>query len=667
MDGQLFASTGRRISDARELAEAVQALAQTPRSGRFIAHDGFLYRIVLQPLPAAGMLGYALVGFAVDGALVEELTQLISLDVSFLANDQGLLISSLDAADSVALNRLLSSEVDHLLLWSRPHYISRNLDLPSLAAEPVTITLTASLPKIYAEFDRVLQLTLLWTVVTLIIGLLAALMLSRTLIIPLQQLVWAAKKFAVGDYRSYFNTSSSTSAEVRDLQQAFADMGRQIQAREKQVSFQARHDILTELYNRSTMLEAIAGQIHQQRPFLLIASNIREFKSINDNLGPQIGDRCLRVIAQRLLQKSSNNGSLHARLGGDEFISLIPLLKPDDAEQTAQDLMALMRQPVVVQELSLKLRFCMGLCIFPEDGSDAKTLVRRTIIALENARKQGVALRTYQAGEDEAHLERLAIVDSLNKAMHADDGQLLMYYQPKLNLKTGRIDKVESLIRWHRPDHGWMSPEVFIGLAEQAGLIVELTQWVVRKVLGQLQAWDRQKVHMNAAINISAQDLLYPDFVPFLKKAVRAHHISPSRVTLELTERDLMRDEQQGLLVLERLQNLGFVLSVDDYGIGQSSLGKLKKLPVTELKIDKSFILKLDSSPTDQMIVQSTITLGHNLNLSVVAEGVENEQSLELLRKMGVDHIQGYYLCRPIAPESFTDWLAEHRDMDKQA
>lgn len=667
LNGQVIGAEPESVDTSLALADTVQALMQVPGSARFVALHGSLYRVALMPVNAPRKVGYVIVGFAINRSVTEDLRQLTDLDVSFIAHDQGFIVSSLPAADTPSLNHTLNSRVDHLVVWQRPNFISRTLSVSSLASEPVTLILTASLPKLYAEFDRVINITLLWATVTLLIGLIAALFLSRTLIVPLRQLVTTAKMFAVGDYRSHFETTTTTSSEVRDLFNAFTEMGQQIKAREEQVLFQARHDILTQLYNRSTMLDVIAGHINLQQPFVLIASNIREFKSINDNLGPQTGDQCLRAIAERLLETAEENNSLHARLGGDEFISLIPLIKLKSADKIANKLLSLLHRPVMVHELHLQLRFCLGVCVFPDDGEDAKTLVRRTIIALEDAHKKGLPIRHYEQGEDEAHLERLAMVDALTKAMRADDGQLFMHYQPKLNVKSGCIEKVESLIRWQRPGHGLVSPELFIGLAEQAGLIVELTQWVVRTVLSQLNAWKEQGVDIKAAINISAQDLLHPDFVPFMQHSVHQYHIHPSSVTLELTERDLMRDEEQGLTVLIQLQRLGFTLSVDDYGIGQSSLGKLKKLPVTELKIDKSFILKLDSSPTDQMIVQSTINLGHNLGLSVVAEGVENEASLALLKSMGVDHIQGFLLCRPIAEDDFISWLAHRSGHPQQA
>lgn len=667
INGELIISDPRGVAGSQELIQSVEGLLKTPGSARFIEVDDVLYQAILVPVTAPRNLGYTLVGFKIDRVVTNELRRLTGLEVSFLADDNKLLISSLAVPDEQTLQDVLTSKKEHLFFWQRPNYLSLSIALKSIEDNPIRIILTASLPKMYAEFDKVMQTTLLWATVTMAIGLAAALNLSRTLIVPIQQLVTTAKRFAIGDYHSDFDTNTSTSSEVCDLLDAFADMGRQIKAREEQVLFQARHDILTHLYNRNTMIEFISGQIHMQQPFLLVASNIRDFKSINDNLGPQIGDHCLRTTADRLLQTTTTTDSLHARLGGDEFMSLIPLVSLTDVDQITQDLLSLLHRPVIVHELNLKLRFCLGVCVFPDNGKEAKTLVRRAIIALEDARKQGVAVRHYQEGEDEAHLERLAIVDSLTKAMHANDGQLFMHYQPKLNIKSGRVDKVESLIRWQRPGDGWVSPELFIGLAEQAGLIVELTQWVVHTVLTQLQSWRSQGVDIKAAINISAQDLLHSDFVPFMENAVRQHGVPPNRITLELTERDLMSDEEQGLIVLTQLQAIGFTLSVDDYGIGQSSLGKLKKLPVSELKIDKSFILKLDSSPTDQMIVQSTIHLGHNLGLSVVAEGVENEPSLELLKKMGIDHIQGYLLSRPIAAADFMTWLSDHNTLSKHA
>ena len=310
-----------------------------------------------------------------------------------------------------------------------------------------------------------------------------------------------------------------------------------------------------------------------------------------------------------------------------------------------------------VNKLWLNLNFRLGACLFPEQSSNAKELVRRTTIALEAARNESKTIRTYQDGEDEAYLERLNLLEELRAVIAHNAGELFMVYQPKLNLDTGKIEKVESLIRWIKPDGQFISPELFIHLAEQSGLIIKLTHWVIDTVLKQQQAWRENNIELKVAINISAQDITHIDFVDFIFDTLAKYNADPNLITLEITERDIMTNEDLVISRLCQLKQSGIQISVDDYGIGQSSLGKLKQLPIDELKIDKAFILELDKSAKDQYIVQSTIELSHQLGFSVVAEGVENKASLDMLKAMKCNHVQGYYISRPINSAQLLTWL----------
>ena len=318
-------------------------------------------------------------------------------------------------------------------------------------------------------------------------------------------------------------------------------------------------------------------------------------------------------------------------------------------------------KPFQIGNISLSAHFYAGVCCYPADGYDSKTMLRRVRIAADHARLNRTTIHVYTPGEDENHLEELSLIEALQALLRQPTNiELFLNFQPKVELKYGKMDTVETLIRWHRPGLGRVAPDKFIGLAEQSGLIVELTHWVIQETLKQLRRWRDNGLALNAAINVSAEDLAHPDFCHFLEKQIAVYDIPANSVTIEITERDIMYDEALGIEVLKTLKNAGYMIAVDDYGIGQSSLSKLKILPVDELKLDMSFIRNLDSSLTDQKIVRSTIFLAHSLGLKVVAEGVENAATYSLLQEMGCDSVQGYLISKPRDAEDLVAWLGEN-------
>ena len=406
----------------------------------------------------------------------------------------------------------------------------------------------------------------------------------------------------------------------------------------------------------------LAKQLTKDRCYTLVAIDIKGLRHINDKLGPQVGDECLIAVANRIRQFSDELGGFHARIGGDEFLTVYPSVEANQVKCAVADLIEQLQAPYQIKSLKISLRFNAGIVQYPGQGVKADDLMRRVLIAVDAATTSQQSLYYYQDGEDEAHLDRLIMLDELKQAIDDDNGQLFMTYQPKLNIKSQKIDKVESLIRWQRDDGSWVSPEVFIDLAEQSGVIVDLTAWVVKTVVTQVARWQEQDIIMQAAINVSAQDIAFPSFFSHLAKQLKENDVNGQLITIELTERDMIENEEQGIKALENLKSLGVKISLDDYGVGQTSLGRLKLLPIDELKLDKCFILQLEQSKQDQYIVESTINLGHQLGFSVVAEGVENKASLDFLKLMKCDYAQGYYLSRPLKSEQFLQWLEVYNE-----
>lgn len=657
-DGTIITSSDAQLEHSESLNLLVRALIAKKGQTLYADFNQRLYQVVALPVKAPHTIAFAITGFEINSDVTEELKELTDLDVSFYNGDQLLTTSLIEISDKI--HSQLTAQQRNWLLLQRPKFANSSRNIASLEQQEIRVLLSDDLTPIYDSFDQLVLTTVIIAGIIILFALLASVLLANSLTTPLATLVKGVNRFAQGHYESNLNINRA-STEIQALIKAFNNMGLEIKQREKHIIYQAQHDLLTGLRNREAFFAKVDESLQVQSSFTLLAIHIRALQRINDNLGFDIGDACLKTIATRVQNDLNKVDVIHGRLGDDLILSLIPTSSSGPEMTMLKHILDNAQLPISVQSLELNIHINAGVCLFPDDGDTAKSLVRRSIIAVDEARKQNLPLRFYQKGEDEAHLERLAIMEDLKTALSLDDGQLYMHYQPKQRLKTGEIEKLEALIRWQRPASGFVPPDVFIDLAEKAGLIIELTHWVLNTVFRQVAQWQRQDIEIQVAVNISAQDLNHPDFFNTLQATLSRHGIEPRLITLELTERDLMTNEALGVALMQQLRDAGYCLSVDDYGIGQSSLGKLKQLPVHELKIDKSFILKLDESKTDQMIVRSSIELGHNLGLSVVAEGVENETSLQLLREMGCDFIQGYYLAKPMSADDIKQWLMERK------
>ncbi|WP_440054973.1 EAL domain-containing protein [Pseudoalteromonas sp. T1lg65] len=666
--GQLISSNDENIKLASDMRNWMRELLQHEDHSTFVVLDQTLFQVMILPVRAPRTIAFTIIGFEVNKAVAVQLKSLTGMEVSFIGQQHKLKTTTLENLPAGRdLSTYIQEQKIHRWFNDYPLYQSTQVSLPSLPSTPITLVLSADLSKQYDEFDRMVLTILLLSVLTVMLGMLTSGVLARNLSRPLYQLTLLAKRFAKGDYSAKL-THPSASAEVCALVDAFSEMGEDIQAREKQIRFQARHDHLTGFYNRNAALEELHKTLSSGRPHFLIALDIKGLRHINDKLGPRIGDNCIKAVAERLQTIGRDNNTLFARVGGDEFLVVYRSNEPDQPSDNQEmsscvnQLHQQLSRSYLVQGLDINLRFSIGVVHYPTQAHTPEDLIRRALIAVDAAAQGHHEIHYYQSGEDEAHLERLQIIDELRVALQKDDGQLFMTYQPKLNMKTGKIDKAEALIRWCRLNGEWVSPELFIDLAEQSGLIVELTQWVVNTVVKQVALWQQQGSAIKAAINVSAQDIADDAFLPHLKQVLSDHNVTPQLITIELTERDMIENEEKGIASLLAIKALGAQISLDDYGVGQTSLGRLKTLPIDELKLDKVFIMKLSQSEKDQHIVNSTITLGHQLGFNVVAEGVEDLASLQLLEKMQCDYAQGYYLSKPLKAADFDNWYREYHE-----
>lgn len=663
LSGELISSNRSKQQFSNDLKQLMNELLNNSEQSSFVVLDGELYQVILLPVRAPRAIAYSLVGFKISDNVATELKNLTGMDVSFISQSDELVRSSLvSRPETFVPNSYFQQATTSRIFGEQPIYRNRDLDLPSLKKHPVNVLLSADLTQNYTEFERLFFSLIFLALITVVIGVITSSLLAKNLTMPLSQLATLARQFARGNY-SVETMSKKQSNEISTLLDAFKNMGNDIKEREQQISFAAKHDTLTGFYNRSAMLEVLSESLAENQQYTLVAIDIKGLRHINDKLGPRVGDDCLKSVACRIAGFSDELGGFHARIGGDEFLTVFPTQTSQNKKSGIPGLMEQLQASYTIQKLNISLRFSAGIVNYPEQGTQADDLIRRVLIAVDSASNEHENIHYYQDGEDEEHLESLNMIDELKQAISDDDGQLFMTYQPKLNIISEQIDKVESLIRWQRKNGSWVSPELFIDLAEQSGLIIDLTEWVINTVVKQVSLWKQDGIFMQAAINVSAQDIANPGFHANLLKTLKAYSVAPAMITIELTERDMIENEEKGIQALENLKAIGVKISLDDYGVGQTSLGRLKMLPIDELKLDKCFILKLDESEKDQFIVKSTITLGHQLGFSVVAEGVETLGSLELLKTMQCDHVQGYYLSRPLKAELFEQWLEQYNEV----
>jgi diguanylate cyclase (GGDEF)-like protein len=473
---------------------------------------------------------------------------------------------------------------------------------------------------------------------------------------PLQQLAEGAQRIERGDYAEAIGVRQHD--EIGRLATAFDRMRTGIAEREEQIRFQSTHDALTGLPNRVLFLDNLAQAIARRTRELvaIIIMDVDRFKEVNDTLGHHFGDDLLKEIGARLVQ-TLGDGYTVARLGGDEFAVTFYVRGETDAIEVAQRIRRALEAPFVLAGVSIEVNASLGIAFCPLHATDAETLMKRADVAMYDAKESHNAFSTYAPGRDEHSLRRLAILSELRNAIATNE--LALHYQPKIDVRTDRAVHAEALVRWRHPVHGDLRPDEFIPLAEQSGNIGMITKWVLARAVADCGRWNAEGLDLGVAVNLSALDLFDTKLPAYISELLFEAGLSPSKLVLELTESAVMRDPAHALKILEELKRLGVSLAIDDYGTGYSSLSHLKRLPVDELKIDKSFVMNLGRASTeDILIIRSTIDLGHNMGLKVIAEGVEDAEAWRILKELGCDMAQGFYVSKPLPIGEFHEWYA---------
>jgi diguanylate cyclase (GGDEF)-like protein len=444
---------------------------------------------------------------------------------------------------------------------------------------------------------------------------------------------------------------------TQSLQEATVEL----EARQQENAYQALHDALTDLPNRalfqSNLREAIEARSkrHGHELVAVMLMDLDHFKEINDTLGHHFGDLLLKEIGPRL-STVLREEDLLARLGGDEFGILLPNIP--DAEIAigiAERILEELEKPLSVESLQLDVSGSIGIAIYPQHSRDVEALIRRADVAMYSAKESGGGYEVYSESLDRHSPGRLTLASQVRPAL--ENREFVLYYQPKVSVKDGRIAGVEALIRWHHPERGLIEPDEFVPMVERTVLLRPLTLYVIDEALRQARAWSRHGLMPDVSVNLSPRSLLDPQLPDQVAELLTRWDVPPSRLTLELTESFLMAESGRSVGVMSLLSEVGITLSIDDFGTGYSSLSHLRRLPIREIKIDRSFVVNMREDPNDWMIARATVDLGRNLGLRVVAEGVEDAETLTRLAEMGCEQAQGYHLCVPLPAEDVTTWL----------
>ncbi len=661
LNGTLISSTSSELDNYTFTLDEALVNAAISEGGAvsILQIDKQLYQVILLTINAPAPIAIAAVSFEINKALIDELTAITKLYTTIESRQtsgENLAISSLPPHQMKHAFQSIDPELDFLRFpfLQKNKYLSKRFLLYERADNNVWIILTEDLDELFSEFNLLqLEITII-TLVSIGIALLLGAVFAKKLTLPLTDLASMAQRISHGDYHESINIQCDTQ-EISKLSSSFSVMQNNIRDREEKIQFQARHDLLTNLFNRFQITEIINEKIKAGQPFQVFGMNILGFRGINDTFGYHIGDGCLKLLAQRLLKIGGHT----ARLSGGELLWL-PEQSINEVELT--NLREQLEQPLEIEKTVINIRFSIGLVNYPDDTEDVQTLFRRVSITVDHARQNEELFQAYRQDLEENYLYRLEVLRELKQSLSLSESELTVFYQPKLHLHSGKITKAEALMRWNSKRLGFVSPELFISIAEQAGFIRQLTYWLIEHVINDLLYWRQNGTNLQVAINLSVQDVSNHDLLPMIMQRLEQSGLDKNALAFEITESDLMAEPEKAVTQLQAFKTNGFNLAIDDFGTGYSSLAYLKNMPVSELKIDKSFILKLDQQKDDQNIVQTIIGLAQTFNLEIVAEGVENEKALQLLNSWRCDWIQGYFISKPMPKDNVPNWLIEHQN-----
>lgn len=630
----------------QSVAMAAMGLTQT-----IAMVNGKLTYLRFKTIQSNGIRYYLLIARHIQDDVIQSVESFSNAYINIIDSNTGAVLASTLPEHIKGSRQSIASQIrwHDITFLDTAEYIEHTVSLESLSIAPVKITFFVDVAAQVESF-RSIQLTLFSLY---ILGLftitLFALIWIRRVTIPMNSVIGAINNIASGRYKNTFEKTGNFH-EVVALEKAVDGMQKSISQREDSIRYQAQHDDLTGLFNRNYLERYFVEQMREPKWVQVIAITVIGFRTINDLYGYSNGDNTLKTLARRLLRWPGTS----ARLAGGEVIYVTdePL-----NENQLETLKHILEQPVESNLITIPVKVAMAVLSCPEDAHTTEELFRKLNIVSDKAIRTGAWSVHYSAELEANYNRRLSITTELKRALATQQDELSMVYQPKIDLRSMKVCSMEALIRWNNSKLGHVAPDEFIAIAEQAGLIEQVTKWVMRQTISDLAYFREQYYDFTIAMNLSTQDIQNKALLNELVAFLTEKGLSPASLQLEITESDLVSDATLAVENLSSLRALGFRFAIDDFGTGYSSLAYLKNLPVESIKIDKSFILALATQDNDQQIVHTILSLASIFDLRVVAEGVEDEESLRILKEWGCDEAQGYFISRPLKREDLEVWL----------
>ena len=663
LDGRIGVDTARQEGPG-SLFQYPDLLAQAiahGRAGSVVTIDDHVDWLILVPILAPTPIAFVGAVIPLDDHVLQRMQELGALPRTlglFVATPtRWLPVAGKDAPAMLALLPPPAAMLD-----PEPTIVAfqgeEDLFLATQLATPkgdrrVVAVLSYPVTEALRQFEGIILSLLGLLLAGLILALSGAWMIARGVSRPIEQLAAQTRRIEAGDYSPPEPVLAKD--EIGQLSTALRSMTLAIRDREEHIRYQASHDLTTDLPNRLALAEAMTPLLAQGGAIMVIG--LVRLQEIANTVGREIADRLMRDAGNRLRAISAVTNL--ACIGERSFAACAWGCDPAQALVLGQQIIASFDQPYREGDLTIDAAAAVGVAHVPEHGTSALLLLRHAEVALQSALVAENRLVVYDPSVDPHRPDRLSLMSELRQSL--EKGDLQLYYQPKLDLEAGEIGGAEALVRWIHPHRGFVPPDMFIGLAEETGNIQRLTRWALDSGIAQAARWHGMGYALRISINLSVRDLSDPDLPTYVADRLACHGLPAKFLVLEVTESAIMGEPDAAIAVLRGLAATGIALSIDDFGVGQSSLAYLRRLPVQELKLDKTFIQKLAGSQADRAIVRAVTELGHNLGYQVTAEGVEDEETLYALRYLGCDYAQGYHLARALTVVQFEAFLNESR------
>lgn len=641
-----------------ETAEVKWPIEQLRHSGiNLYALNNTLYLLRAVPVrlieSSAKIDAWLVTGVEVNKIIKEQLKAILGFDTTIIYDgkiEASTYDDQMQASFEAKLVQLSKAPKQNISL-DKVTLTSYQFEIPNNTNTHANVLFTINKDEAFVNYKNLLTQLLLALVITLLLTFVLSYRFAKSIAKPLTDLADVARDIQKGEYGVFeHNTNIS---EVNTLSHSLSGMQTAIQLREKENHQLAFFSSLTGLPNRNNFLRKVNQLIdNKTEKFAVLLMDIDRFKDINDTLGHEYGDKVLQTIAHKL-DKNRPEHSYLSYLDGDEFSLIFPY--NDDPLKQVNQVAKIFEQVFEIENVQLDIATSIGVALYPEHATKVDELMQFADIALYECKTKHESFELFHKKLNTYSVLRLNLMSELRGAIESN--QLKLYYQPKIDVVSKRVVSVECLVRWQHPVHGFIFPDDFIPLAEQTGAIRDLTKWAIDEALAQHNILKQGGDIIRMAVNISALDLIDLNLPSYVTMMLKKHNVTADMLTLEVTESAIMADPEKAITALAMLREMGVKLSIDDFGTGYSSMEQLKRTPVHELKIDKSFVLELVNNKEDAIIVKSIADLAHNLGLTIVAEGVEEQKSLDMLEQFNIETAQGYFISKPIDADAFMLWL----------